>query len=84
MRTARRLVPAAVVTAAVAVGMPVAIASPVAAHTKLVSAEPAPGATVAALEVVRLRFSEAVSPEFATVAVTGADGRRLRLPADEA
>lgn len=58
-------------------GLVLSWAAPAAAHAELVAAEPAQGAAVAVLDEVRLGFSEALLPEFATVAVTGADGVRV-------
>ena len=67
----------ALVLVAVAVGSPLGTAAPAAAHIDLVAAEPSQDATVASLDVVRLRFSGPLRPEFATLAVTGADGARV-------
>lgn len=55
-------------------------ASPAFAHTKLVTANPAPNATVKAVpEQLQITFNEAVLPRFVTVAVTGPDGAKLHV-----
>ena len=77
MSTVHTLALAAVVTVAISMGVPLAGAGPAAAHTELVAAEPPQDATVTALEVVRLRFTDPLRQEFSTVAVTAADGARV-------
>lgn len=44
------------------------------AHATLEKATPAPGATVASANEIRLTFSEAVEPRFSGVTLTGPDG----------
>jgi len=54
-------------------------ASPALAHTRLVSSDPADGASLsAAPEAVSLTFSENIEAEFATVGVVGPDGRNYQ------
>ncbi|NJC32612.1 hypothetical protein GGR88_000086 [Sphingomonas jejuensis] len=56
------------------------VASPAFAHTRLVSANPAPNASVrAAPAQLQITFNEAVLPRFVTVAVTGPDGAKLHV-----
>lgn len=62
-------------TAAVALA-----AAPAFAHTRLVSANPAPNATVrAAPAQLQIVFNEPVLPRFVTLAVTGPDGAKLHV-----
>jgi copper resistance protein C len=56
------------------------IAAPALAHTKLVTANPAPNATVRAVPArLQLSFNEPVLPRFVTLAVTGPDGAKLHV-----
>lgn len=56
------------------------VASPALAHTKLVSANPAPNATVrAAPAKLQLTFNEPLLPRFVTLAVTGPGGAKLHV-----
>jgi methionine-rich copper-binding protein CopC len=56
------------------------VAGPAFAHTKLVSANPAPNATVRAVpEQLQITFNEAVLPKFVTLTVTGPDGGKLHV-----
>lgn len=56
------------------------IAVPAFAHTKLVSASPAPDATVRAVpNQLQITFNEPVMPRFVTLAVTGPDGAKLHV-----
>lgn len=58
----------------------VLVAAPAFAHTKLVTANPAPNATVkAAPERLQITFNEPVLPRFVTVAVTGPNGKKLHV-----
>lgn len=69
----RSFVPFAAATAAL-------IAVPAFAHTKLVSANPAPNATVRVVpDQLRITFNEPVMPRFVTLAVTGPDGAKLHV-----
>ncbi len=45
------------------------------AHARLVGAQPAPNATVAAPKVIRLEFSEEVAPSFSSFTLSDAQGR---------
>ncbi len=55
-------------------------AGPAFAHTKLVTANPAPNATVKAVpERLQISFNEPVLPRFVTVAVTGPGGAKLHV-----
>jgi methionine-rich copper-binding protein CopC len=62
--------------AAVMVTLGVALVGtgPAAAHAELVAAEPDQDATVSTLDVVRLRFTEPLRPEFSALVVTATDG----------
>jgi len=51
------------------------------AHAKLVSADPAPNATVSAPQVIRLEFSEEIAKSFSMFRVARADGSPVRLAA---
>lgn len=56
------------------------IAAPAFAHTKLVSANPAPNATVRAVPgQLEITFNEPVMSRFVTLAVTGPDGAKLHV-----
>lgn len=56
------------------------VAAPAFAHTKLVSANPAPNATVRSVpKQLQITFNEAVLPRFVTLAVTGPDGAKLHV-----
>jgi methionine-rich copper-binding protein CopC len=73
MTTMRRL---ALVVAVVIASA--ALAQEASAHAKLVRADPAPNSTVAAVpKVVRLWFSEELTPKGSTVTVVDARGRRV-------
>jgi hypothetical protein len=66
-----------VLSAAAVVAM---IAGPAFAHTKLVTANPAPNATVRSVaSQVQITFNELVMPGFVTLAVTGPDGAKLHV-----
>jgi hypothetical protein len=56
-------------------------AGPALAHSKLVSANPAPNATVRAVpnHQVQITFNEPVIQRFVTLAVTGPDGAKLHV-----
>lgn len=55
-------------------------AGPAFAHTKLVTADPAPNATVRSVaNPVQITFNEPVIPRFVTLAVTGPDGAKLHV-----
>jgi len=49
------------------------------AHARLVTAEPAAGATVASPNEIRLNFSEGVEPRFSGVTLTAANGSTAPL-----
>ena len=56
------------------------VAGPAFAHTRLVSANPAPNATVrAAPAPLQIIFNEPVLPRFVTLAVTGPGGAKLHV-----
>lgn len=56
------------------------IAGPAMAHTKLVTANPAPNATVRSVaNQIQITFNEPVMPRFVTLAVTGPDGAKLHV-----
>lgn len=56
------------------------VAAPAFAHTKLVTANPAPKVTVKIVpERLQITFNEPVLPRFVTVAVTGPDGAKLHV-----
>lgn len=56
------------------------IAGPAFAHTRLVTANPAPNATVRAVPAqLQITFNEPVLPRFLTLAVTGPDGAKLHV-----
>ena len=56
------------------------VAGPALAHTRLVSANPAPNATVRAVPAqLRITFNEPVMPRFVTLTVTGPDGAKLHV-----
>lgn len=56
------------------------IAAPALAHTKLVTANPAPNATVRTIPAqLQLNFNEPVLPRFVTLTVTGPDGAKLHV-----
>lgn len=75
MRSLRRLIGVAALAAAPVAGLALYAAPAAVAHDQLVSSTPADGATVdAPLTAVELMFSNAISTEFAQVAVTDADG----------
>ena len=68
-----RLIPFAAAVAVLSAG-------PALAHTKLVTANPAPNATVKTVpEQLQITFNEPVLPRFLTLAVTGPDGARLHV-----
>jgi methionine-rich copper-binding protein CopC len=75
----RRIVMRSLVLSAVAGA--VCAASPASAHTKLVTANPAPNATVQAVpnHQLQITFNEPVLPRFVTLAVTGPDGKQLHV-----
>lgn len=55
-------------------------AAPALAHTKLVTANPAPNATVRSVgERLQITFNEPVLPRFVTVTVTGPNGAKLHV-----
>lgn len=55
-------------------------AGPAFAHTKLVTANPAPNATIRiAPERLQITFNEPVLPRFVTINVTGPDGTKLHV-----
>ena len=68
--------PAPFVIAAAAVAF---AAGPVAAHARLVSATPAPNATVAATRTLNLTFSERTVPAFSGFDVVDAAGDKVAL-----
>lgn len=51
------------------------------AHARLMSGEPAPGATLVAPKVIRLEFSEAIARAFSTFKLTRADASTVTLKA---
>ena len=57
------------------------VGGPAFAHTKLVTANPAPNATVGAVpnHQLQITFNEPVMPRFVTLAVTGPDGAKLHV-----
>ncbi len=56
------------------------IAAPAMAHTKLVTANPAPNATVRSVaNQIQITFNEPVLQRFVTLAVTGPDGAKLHV-----
>lgn len=56
------------------------VAGPAFAHTRLVSANPAPNATVQSVpDRIQVTFNEPVLPRFVTLAVTGPDGAKLHV-----
>ena len=66
-----------VLSAAAAAAM---LAGPALAHTKLVTANPAPNATVQSVaNQVQITFNEPVMSRFVTLAVTGPDGSKLHV-----
>jgi copper resistance protein C len=66
-----------IISAAIAAAF---VAGPAFAHTKLVSANPAPNATVRSVpERLQITFNEAVLPKFVTLTVTGPDGGKLHV-----
>ena len=67
-----------ILSAAAAAAM---VAGPAFAHTKLVTANPAPNATVRAVpnHQLQITFNEPVMPRFVTLAVTGPDGAKLHV-----
>ncbi|HEX8402686.1 MAG TPA: copper resistance protein CopC [Allosphingosinicella sp.] len=67
----------AAAAAAAAAGL---IAGPAFAHSKLVSANPAPSATVRSVPAqLQLNFNEPLIQRFVTLAVTGPDGATLHV-----
>ena len=63
-----------------AAAVAVLMAGPAAAHTKLVTANPAPNATVRSVaNQVQITFNEPVMQRFVTLAVTGPDGAKLHV-----
>jgi methionine-rich copper-binding protein CopC len=55
-------------------------AGPAFAHAKLVTANPAPNATVRAVpNQLQITFNEPVLPRFVTLTVTGPDGKQLHV-----
>lgn len=57
-----------------------AIAGPALAHTKLLTANPAPNATVRSVaNQIQITFNEPVMPRFVTLAVTGPNGAKLHV-----
>lgn len=62
------------VLATIAAGTLVLAASQAAAHAKLISADPAPNATVAAPKVISLKFSEKLEPKFSGFEISTAAG----------
>jgi methionine-rich copper-binding protein CopC len=66
-----------VLSAAAAAAM---LAGPAFAHTKLVSANPAPNATVRSVaNQIQMTFNEPVMPRFVTLVVTGPNGAKLHV-----
>jgi hypothetical protein len=67
-----------VLSAAAAVAM---LAGPVLAHTKLVTANPAPNTTVRVVpnHQIQITFNEPVTARFVSLAVTGPDGAKLHV-----
>jgi copper transport protein len=55
--------------------------APASAHAELVSASPAPGASLPQAPAVVLRFGEALDPALSTISVTGPGGDATRGPA---
>jgi copper resistance protein C len=65
-----------------AAAVAVLVAGPAAAHTKLVTANPAPNATVRSVaNQIQITFNEPVMQRFVTLAVTGPDGAKLHVAA---
>ena len=63
-----------------AAGAAAMLAGPAFAHTKLVTANPAPNATVRSVaNQIQIIFNEPVLPRFVTLAVTGPDGAKLHV-----
>ena len=62
-------------------GVAAMVAGPALAHTKLVTANPAPNATVRSVpnHQLQIAFNEPVMPRFVTLAVTGPDGAALHV-----
>jgi copper resistance protein C len=78
-RTAPPLAVAAVITGLLASFT----ATPALAHAKLVSADPAPNATVASPRVVHLQFSEALAPRFSSFKLAATDGKPVPMRATQ-
>ena len=75
-RAPARVALAAAATVAAAL-VQLGLAWPAAAHAELVTTQPAAGAPVTTVDSVRLSFSEALAPEFSTLAVIGPGGVRV-------
>jgi copper transport protein len=75
-RTARawRLTRRAAVVIGATIVLVVLWVAPASAHAELVSASPAPGASVTQAPAVVVRFSEALNPSLSTITVTGTAG----------
>lgn len=54
-------------------------ATPVFAHAKLTSSNPADGAKVKAPSLIKLEFSEALEPAFSGAELAGPDGKTIKV-----
>jgi copper resistance protein C len=54
------------------------------AHAKLISADPAPNATVAAPSLIQLHFSEEIARKFSSIKLTNTAGAAIAIMAMEA
>jgi methionine-rich copper-binding protein CopC len=50
-------------------------------HAKLVSSDPAPDATVSALKLIQLHFSEDIAKKFSSIRLTNTDGNAIAIMA---
>ena len=55
-------------------------ASPALAHAKLISSDPAAGASVKSPSMIKLTFAEPLEPAFSTASLTDGAGKTLPVP----